>query len=256
LEDEDAQLNSALRTPLAREDQNPTLQARGRDYDGGESSYGYGTFGNGLGGEGPSQMSVMTEDIKSALARSGKYDNSPAPSIRTRSRANSGAGSIVTLGSRRSSGAGVGGDELSMANLNLGDEDCVLASRRDSEPGRRISLGSEGDEEVKGWGMDPGDLRTIRRLGEGTGGAVELVQDMRSGRIMAKKVSKAAGRKVHELTSQPVPTPVSQSTLYRVHFDVTRSPNLSLSPDTRILLSYRLSQGQPTQQCTNNYFAN
>lgn len=37
--------------------------------------------------------------------------------------------------------------------------------------------------------FEPAELEHVRRLGEGTGGAVELVKDPRSGRIMAKKVS-------------------------------------------------------------------
>jgi mitogen-activated protein kinase kinase len=203
-EDDYNQLNSELQTPLARhnphqhaitmEDQNPTLQARGHEYDGeGESSFGYGRLDNGLR-ETSTQMSSMTEDIKAALSKS-RYDSSPAPSIRNRSRASSITGSLGQGGSRRGSLAGLG-DDLGMSGLNLdnngnGSENggChgyqgEFGDDRGSE--RRGSLGSN---EEGGWGeIDPDSLRTIKRLGEGTGGAVELVQDMRTGMVMAKKV--------------------------------------------------------------------
>ncbi len=62
------------------------------------------------------------------------------------------------------------------------DQACMNAGRRDSG-------GSGDDEEAGSPVFDPTELEHLRRLGEGTGGAVELVKDRRSGRIMAKKVS-------------------------------------------------------------------
>lgn len=194
---DDDSLDSALRTPTAagREDRNPTLQARGADYDGeGESSYGYGRLGNGLSLGAGDQMSAMTEDIRQALSRtSSRFDggsvSSPfggiasTSSSRSRSRANSTAGSIASTqnGSRRGSAAGI--DDLSaLRGLSL--------CEGDEEVGRRDSTGSaSGGEEAGSPTFDPAQLVTLKRLGEGTGGAVELVQDRKSGRIMAKKVS-------------------------------------------------------------------
>jgi mitogen-activated protein kinase kinase len=54
---------------------------------------------------------------------------------------------------------------------------------------RRESLENCEENEPTSPVFEPAELEHVRRLGEGTGGAVELVKDPRSGRIMAKKVS-------------------------------------------------------------------
>ena len=191
--DDADELNSELKTPLAMvEDQNPTLQARGRDYDGGgESSFGYGRLDNGLAeGRDGSQMSMMTEDIRQALSRS-RFDSSPNPSSRSRA-SSSATASIASRGaSRRSSNAER--EELSLGSLSITTNPAVeepfsLGQRRNSIEEEE----EEDEEEAASPVFDPSDLVHIRRIGEGTGGAVELVQDPRTGRIMAKKVCRAA----------------------------------------------------------------
>lgn len=181
-DDENDESSSELKTPLAAtEDRNPTLQSRGRDYDGeGESSYGYGLLGNGLSERDGGQMSVMTQDIRQALSK--RYESSPNPS---RSRANSSTGSLANS-SRRSSVA-TGEDPFSLTALSAAVptvEDDACGSN-----GRRTSGSSGDDDELQGADFDPAELEQVRRLGEGTGGAVELVRDARSRRIMAKKAS-------------------------------------------------------------------
>jgi hypothetical protein len=49
--------------------------------------------------------------------------------------------------------------------------------------------------------IDPEKLVVLKRLGEGSGGAVELVKDTRTGRIMAKKVSYPAHNLSTKVTS-------------------------------------------------------
>ena len=184
-EDNDDALTSELKTPMAlTDDRDSTLQARGRDYDGeGESSYGYGLMGNGLGdGTDGSQMSLMTHDIRQALSKS-RYENSSSKS--SRSRANSETGSASTV-SRRSS-VSRSEDLPALQALSIYDsktDDRLCSSAR----GEQNQEGGEEDE-LPSPTFDPAGLEHIRRLGEGTGGAVELVMDSRSGRIMAKKVS-------------------------------------------------------------------
>ena len=186
-EDNDDVLTSEIKTPMAlTSDPTSTLQARGRDYDGeGESSYGYGIMGNGLGeGTDGSQMSAMTHDIRQAVSKS-RYESSSSTS--SRSRANSDSGSAATV-SRRSSVAR-SEDLPKLQALNIHD------SKTDDEPcsesgggGRSEGDGDEDEDELPSPTFDPALLEHVRRLGEGTGGAVELVKDTRSGRIMAKKV--------------------------------------------------------------------
>ncbi|WVQ96131.1 hypothetical protein IAU59_003233 [Kwoniella sp. CBS 9459] len=212
-EDPDS-LCSALKTPTPYsmgEDLNPTLQARGKDYDGdGESSYGFGRLGNGLGeGNEGNTISAMTEDIKLALTRS-RFDPSPAPSFTplpgSRSRASSIAGGRSRAGSSTSAsrrGSNAVEDLLGLKQLDLSGSQAE-GSRRSSLEARSRGSGSEsghghgGDYGYVGVGeddekkdspvFDPEDLVFMKRLGEGTGGAVDLVQDRRTGRIMAKKV--------------------------------------------------------------------
>ncbi|GFZ50073.1 mitogen-activated protein kinase kinase [Saitozyma sp. JCM 24511] len=185
--DEDDYLNSALKTPLAGEDRNPTLIARGRDYDQGEeSSYGYGRLNVASGVGSNAALNAMTEDIRAAVSR-GRFE-SPNPSftpLPSRSRASSAAGSIVgsRATSRRSSNASGAIEDLSLNSLTL------------QTPEGRGSLDEDaGSVEFHSSGeglsptFDPKGLITVRRLGEGTGGAVELVEDPRTGKLMAKKV--------------------------------------------------------------------
>jgi len=169
---DDDSLHSSLLTPLAGEDRNPTLQARQYNGDG-ESSYGYGMSNNGLDDQ--SDVSAMTAALRQAVSRS-KFDGSPHPS--SRSRANSLAGSLAS--SRRSSSTQChDGDLAALKALTLDDG------------GRSLEGSDEGgytSEDVDPF--DPSELIQIRRLGEGTGGSVDLVQDPRNGRVMAKKVSR------------------------------------------------------------------
>ncbi|ORY34896.1 kinase-like domain-containing protein [Naematelia encephala] len=183
-----------LKTPLAShaEDRNPTVQARGQDYDGGESSYGYGLHGNGLGDASTGDsMSAMTEDIRQTISRFG---GSPNPSSTylplSRSRANSNAS---RSGSSRRGSSITHDDILAIQGLSIAasdsDENRAGDSRRDSLSGTDDGVGL----------FNPDELIHIRRLGEGTGGAVELVQDPHTQKIMAKKViARTANPSMHK----------------------------------------------------------
>lgn len=173
---DDDTLNSGLRTPLAGEDPNPTIQARFYNNDEDEeSSYGYGRRNNGLQSNNESEVSAMTAALRQAVSRS-RFDGSPHPA--SRSRANSNAGS---LGSRRSSLA-TPDDLAQLKSLSIDD----IPSRRS------FDSGDEGyQSEEAGEPFDPSGLVYVRRLGEGTGGAVDLVRDPRTGNVMAKKVRRA-----------------------------------------------------------------
>ena len=195
---EDDSPGSGLNTPTG-EDMNPTLRA-GASYGDGESAYGFGRPLNGLDNSG-SEMSAMTAALRQVVSRS-RYDASP--SLSARSRASSVAGSV---NSRRSSSAK---DDLSaLQNLRIS-----------SDEGGRRSMDSVEDgytsEEIEPF--DPSGLVFLHRLGEGTGGSVDLVKDPRTGRIMAKKVSPPVG-------------------LAKGNTD------------------FRLSRGQPTPRCTSSFFA-
>ena len=122
-------------------------------------------------------MSMMTQDIRQALSKS-RYESSPNPSSRSR------ADSVVTAGSSRRSSFATSEDMPYIDALSL------TADGQGQGPwARRKSGGGAEDEEMGHMEFDPGELEHVRRLGEGTGGAVELVRDQRSGRIMAKKAS-------------------------------------------------------------------
>lgn len=190
-----------LKTPLAgfgsgSEDRNPTVQARGKDYE--ESSYGYGLTGNGLSDNGDAASTYLNE-LRSVVRGSPNPSSSNLPL--SRSRANSNA-SRRTASSRR--GSSVGHDDLlSLSHLSITQDEPFGLGVGGS---RRSSADAEGDKSEDEDGQkgdpdspvfDPEDLVHIRRLGEGTGGAVELVQDPRTGRIMAKKV----GPRLHRHTS-------------------------------------------------------
>ena len=167
-------LNSALKTPTVGEDQNLTIRAGA--YEDGESAYGYGRLNNGLRPEGDSEYSAMTAALKKAVSKS-RFDGSPNPS--SRSRASSVAGSH---GSRRGSHTEEVVEDLSVQHLNTSFDSLGLGDRR------RGSDGSEAGSEAA-QPFDPSELKWVRRLGEGTGGSVDLVREERTGRIMAKKAS-------------------------------------------------------------------
>ncbi|WVW86759.1 hypothetical protein I302_108813 [Kwoniella bestiolae CBS 10118] len=225
-------LNSALKTPtpfLPGEDQNPTLQARGNNYEDEESSYGFGRFNNGEDPDGGSKrLSEMTKDIKYALTNSRFDPNSASSmgsssSIKSRSRANSNASrsrsransSSTTHTTRRDSNTGNGNlqvdDLLSIRSLDISGSSAIASASASEDNSRRSSFdkkssdnghggsgydnygnvmvsSEDGHEQKESPVFDPEDLISIKRLGEGTGGAVELVQDRKSGKIMAKKV--------------------------------------------------------------------
>ncbi|KAK4684014.1 mitogen-activated protein kinase kinase, partial [Tremellales sp. Uapishka_1] len=185
--------NSSLKTPLAyaREDSNPTVQARGKDYDG-ESSYGYGSANGGFNEE--DQMSIMREDIMKAIHSSkSKLDLSQVRShSQSPSRSNSGPASSSS--SRRPSAA-QDISVLRMAELNLAEGREGGSRRASAECDCREPDGDTKDSPV----FDPESLINKCRLGEGTGGAVELVEDTRTGRVMAKKViARTANPSMHK----------------------------------------------------------
>ncbi|ORX37886.1 kinase-like domain-containing protein [Kockovaella imperatae] len=177
--DHDA-LHSALRTPTTGEDMNPTIRALG--HDDGESAYGYGRVNNGLKDD---TSSARNAAIRAAVSRS-RYDASPNPS--NRSRASSVSNSYH--GSRRGSRVDLVEDELSVNQLNRSFDALGMSDIR-----RRSSEESESDHGEAAQRFNPNELVFIRRLGEGTGGVVDLVKDCHTGNIMAKKV----------LTSSPDP---------------------------------------------------
>lgn len=185
--------DAELRTPTAGEDPNPTVMARGREWqEDGEGYYGRPATDNG------SKMSAMTDQIRQALSSYG----SPNPSSDNLLMSSSGSrpGSSATLSSMRGGGGHPGdasrrgsvatidsAERLSLDALKISGSPGGL-NRTDSvdREGRRDSAGSEegGVFNI----FDPNDLITLKRLGEGAGGSVELVKDQKSGRIMAKKV--------------------------------------------------------------------
>lgn len=215
--------DSASRLTMTEEDRNPTLVPRGRDYDGDEeSSYGYGRLNNGLGSERGDAMSSMTADIRQALSRSrfdsygsggssssvngyGDRDERRGTGSRSSSRASSTHRSIVPGGSGSGSGPGSGtatpGRDAGLPDLNrlsLGDGDDrrqsgnlgAFSASGDSGRSTPVAMFREDGFGEEGGGiLEPEKLVVIRRLGEGSGGAVELVKDPKSGRLLAKKVS-------------------------------------------------------------------
>ncbi|WWC92964.1 uncharacterized protein L201_007927 [Kwoniella dendrophila CBS 6074] len=230
-------LNSALKTPtpcIPGEDQNPTLQARGNNYEDDESAYGFGRLMLGSGGENDSsnRISEMTEDIRQALTKS-RFDptsSSNTPSIGGRSRANSNTSLTQSRYARSranssanqsrrgsttnnnpiegSNGSNVQSEEVSSFRAYdiSSSSNASLSGFGGGESSRRSSFDRHSSDQGHGRGQiygnvhvsdedqkesptfDPDDLISIKRLGEGTGGAVELVKDKKSGKIMAKKV--------------------------------------------------------------------
>lgn len=200
----------SLSTPTAShsgEDRNPTLVPRGRDYDGDqESSYGYGRLNNGLGirngSEAGDAMSSMAADIRQALSRSrinasasGSVISSntngqglvyPAGEAASGSQSSSRASSIRRQGRGRDTGLPeIGGLSLEGRRGSV----TSLASSGRSTPVQGMPNEEGGGKEESPIVKDPERLVVVRRLGEGSGGAVELVRDSDTGRLLAKKVS-------------------------------------------------------------------
>nr|ODN91137.1 STE/STE7/MKK protein kinase [Cryptococcus depauperatus CBS 7841] len=172
---------------LASEDTNPTLQARSKDYEGdGESSYGYGSLNNGLNGTGRDALRAMTADIKQAL-RGSRFDSGldlGGPS-RTASR----TASLRSDEGRRC----VSGQERPASVPRVGYQPrSVSASVKPEEDEW------DAEEEKRSPTFDPEELVFVQRLGEGTGGSVDLVRDGR-GQVMARKViSRTANPAIHK----------------------------------------------------------
>ncbi|OXC68753.1 hypothetical protein AYX13_02679 [Cryptococcus neoformans] len=165
------------------EDANPTLQARGRDYDEGESSYGYGCVGNGLIGPGGDAISAMTEDIRQALSRNRFETESNRGGARSR------AGSLMSDSSRTTAGRDRS-DSASLYN-SASARESPSASLCGGSARQSLDLPRAAEEVSEQTGspvFDPEGLVMMKRLGEGTGGSVDMVQDRATGRIMAKKV--------------------------------------------------------------------
>lgn len=211
-------LETALRTPTQGnmvglaggydryDDRDVTLIPRGRDDDGdGESSYGYGRIGGGLDGGGDA-MSSMTEDIRQALTRS-RFEPGVGAGNGTgqRSRASSSASSRYTSGSATPSRASsksrpttanasprVGSGAIATTgDLGISLEQLSMRDKpRSSAEIRRDASIEDMHRDPPSPTVDPSSLVVLRRLGEGSGGAVELVKDPKTGRTMAKKVSK------------------------------------------------------------------
>nr|XP_019009192.1 STE/STE7/MKK protein kinase [Kwoniella pini CBS 10737]OCF47973.1 STE/STE7/MKK protein kinase [Kwoniella pini CBS 10737] len=182
--DHDDILNSALKTPtpfLSGEDTNPTLQARGNNYEDDESSYGFGRLNNGLeNGEGK-RISEMTEDIRQALTKS-RFDTNNSTPNRSRANSSSSKRSLSTSKSRSRANSSTNQSRRDSSGSMIGG-----GKNEHGYVGQNVIV-SEEDHQKESPTFDPDDLVSIRRLGEGTGGAVELVQDKRTGKIMAKKV--------------------------------------------------------------------
>lgn len=156
---EDGEGTSSLRTPVP-EDRDATVQPRSGDRGG----YGYGIGGGGDAGA-PEEMKRMTEDLRMAMSRTRSFDTS-TPSNGVRSRAHSNAGSM--MGSRC--------DDLDSLR------DLTISDHGDSRPGSVHEIDPSPEDEF-------GELIEIKKLGEGTGGAVDLVRSTKTGQIIARKVS-------------------------------------------------------------------
>lgn len=154
--DEDG--GSQILTPVPGEDRDATVHANRPDVCGG--AYG-----------GLNPMDAMTEDLRATMDRL-RFESSPAPSA-PRSRTTSNA-----LDARRE-----GSLDDDLRNLR---SIALPANAIDDEPHSRESSrpnsfhGAEGE-------FDASELTFLRKLGEGAGGAVHLVQT-RDGEVLARKV--------------------------------------------------------------------
>lgn len=111
----------------------------------------------------------MTEDLRNAMNRSRSFDANPRSNgVRSRAASNSGSQNDTTS------------DDLE-DNLR----DLTISDHGDSRPGSV----HEADPDPE---ADFGKLELIKRLGEGTGGAVDLVKSSKTGQVMARKVGCSA----------------------------------------------------------------
>lgn len=163
---------SQLLTPVPGEDRDATVHANrhSRVAERPSSDDSGSAFG------GLNDMDQMTKDLRETMDRL-RFEPSPAPSAQ-RSRTSSNALEARNNGSLD--------DDLS--KLRLVD---LPSSAIDDEPDSR---GSSRPNSFHGAGglFDASDLTLIRHLGEGAGGAVDLVQ-ARDGQVLARKVSPSFG---------------------------------------------------------------
>lgn len=162
---EEGEGQSVLRTPVP-EDRDATVQPRSGDRG------GYGYIGIPVGGDAgaPEEMMRMTEDLRNAMNRSRCEMGTPGNGVR--SRAHSNAGSTAAPRS----------DDLdNLRNLTINDGS-------DSRPESAQGVDPTPEDEF-------GELELIKRLGEGTGGSVDLVRSSKTGQVIARKVSYLAWSK-------------------------------------------------------------
>ncbi|KAL7424917.1 Protein kinase C signaling pathway involved MAPKK protein [Cryptotrichosporon argae] len=187
-------------TPIPERDRNRTVQARGEysAHGGGSGSGGGGREDGGSSLLSRREMDDQTRDLQNVLARIrlGSSSGSPAPA-RARSRAGSAAGSSTYTISRRGS---IAPDDASTYSAGTPtkerDDGRHARGSMDSERGAADADGAHVPFEV-----DPSRLIFIKRLGEGTGGSVDQVQDPATGRLMARKViTRTANPNLHRQT--------------------------------------------------------
>lgn len=150
-------------------------------------------------------MSSMTADIRQALSRS-RFDSYHSSGSRG---AGNGSGDHVNLILPASNG-GNSGSSSRASSIRGGRGDCGipdisqlgLGEKRRSVDLDSLGTGTAGSgrstpvrgsleldrREDEGPLLDPSRLVVVKRLGEGSGGAVELVKDPGTGRLLAKKV--------------------------------------------------------------------
>lgn len=154
-----------LRTPVAGEpgeDRDVTVHARStaQYLGGGDADFG-----------GVDQMSAMTEDIRAAMLRM-TFGPSPTPSNGTPSRSGSASGSGASPAGRGS------GDDLSKLQA-VSLSGLPSSDGEDSRPSSLLDTGPHLDSNTQ--------ITFVKRLGEGSGGAVDLVKTG-DGTVLARKV--------------------------------------------------------------------
>jgi hypothetical protein len=180
--------HGGLRTPTTTRARNGDggydTTATGQTTIGQRTGNGY-SYGNGYGEEDEGQKTIkgMTADLKNALSLM-RITPTPTPGGSTRGSLDGGDGTIDVgqegyAGSEGgSSGTGTGpglGRSTSRGSVSAGNAGLVKA-------------GGDALEDE----LDPRNYETLMRLGEGAGGAVEKVQDKRTGKILAMKVRASA----------------------------------------------------------------
>jgi mitogen-activated protein kinase kinase len=182
---------SNLRTPMpGEEDRDVTVHARTyhlqRDEDFGAAD----------------KMAKLTEEVRNAMSRMRPFDASPDPSTGGRSRSGSATGSASGA-----SGAppGSGDDLTKLRAVNLSR----ISDGDDSRPSSVHSGPEHFDERTH--------FTVLRRLGEGTGGAVDLVTTS-TGQVMARKViARTANPAIHKQTLRELEFLSSTSSPYIVN---------------------------------------